>query len=102
MNKALKMATTLKADDGKIALVQGMAAAQEDDGAEKAVPKLKAALAATPTARVHFRLALAYLALKDDANATAELKETLKLSPQHERAKAAMEQMAATASTEAK
>jgi predicted Zn finger-like uncharacterized protein len=102
MNKALKTAQTLKVDDARIALVQGLAAAQEDDGAEKAVPKLKAALAATPTARVHFRLALAYLALKDDANAGAELKETLKLSPQHERARAAQEQLAAAASADGK
>ena len=91
MNKALKSAQALKADDARVAQVQGMALAQEDDGAEKAIPKLKAALAGNPqSARLHFRLALAYQALKDDANAAAELKETLKLSPQHERAKLAM------------
>lgn len=92
MNKALKAAQALKADDAKVALIQGMSLAQDDDGAEKAIPKLKAALAANPnSARIHFRLALAYQATKDDANATAELKETLRLSPQHERAKLAGE-----------
>ncbi len=88
MNKALKVAQALKADDAKVSLVQGMALAQDDEGAERAIPKLKAALAGNPqSARLHFRLALAYQAMKDDANATAELKETLRLSPQHERAK---------------
>ena len=97
MNKALKSAQALKADEARIAQVQGMALAQEDDGAEKAIPKLKAALAGSPqSARVHFRLALAYQAMKDDANAAAELKETLKLSPQHERAKMALETAAST------
>ena len=92
MNKALKAAQALKADDARVAQVQGMALLQEDDGAEKALPKLKAALAVNPqSARLHFRLALAYQALKDEANAAAELKETLKLSPQHERAKMAIE-----------
>ena len=42
-------------------------------------------------------MAMAYQAMKDDANAAAELKETLKLSPQHERAKMASEQATATA-----
>jgi Tfp pilus assembly protein PilF len=92
MNKALKVSQALKADDARVALVQGMALLQEEDGAEKAIPKLKAALAANPqSARLHFRLALAYQAMKDDANASTELKETMKLSPQHERAKLAME-----------
>ena len=93
MNKALKTAQALKADDGKVALVQGLALQQDEDGAEKAIPRLKAALAASPSARVHYRLGLAYQAMKDDANTAAELKETLKLSPQHERAKAVLEQM---------
>ncbi len=91
MNKALRTAQALKADEARVAQVQGMALAQEEDGAEKAIPRLKAALAGNPqSARLHFRLALAYQAMKDDANAAAELKETLKLSPQHERAKMAM------------
>ena len=96
MNKELKKAQALKADDGKVALIQGMAAAQEDDGAEKALPKLKQALAASPqSARIHYRLALAYAAMKDNDNAQKELKETLKLSPAHERAKASLEALAA-------
>jgi len=87
-----------EADDARLALIQGMAMAQEDDGAEKAIPRLKAALAASPqSARIHFRLALAYQAMKDDANASTELKETPKASPQHERAKLAGEAATATA-----
>src|SRR5438105_5393413 len=85
-------------DETRAALIQGLALAQEDDGAEKAVPKLKAALAASPqSARIHYRLAVAQLALKDEANARAELKETLRLSPQHERAQALLEQLGGTA-----
>ena len=68
---------------------------QRDEGAQKAVEKLKAALDGAPqSARVHFRLAMAYLALRQDAEATKELQQTLKLSPQHERAKMAMEAIA--------
>ena len=85
-------------DETRAALIQGLALAQEDDGAEKAVPKLKAALAASPqSARIHYRLAVAHLALKEEANARAELKETLRLSPQHERAQALLEQLGGTA-----
>jgi predicted Zn finger-like uncharacterized protein len=81
-------------DESRAALIQGLALAQEDDGAEKAVPRLKAALAANPqSARIHYRLAAAHLALKDEASARAELKETLRLSPQHERAQALLEQL---------
>jgi hypothetical protein len=88
MKKALKVAQALKADDAKVSQVEGMALAQDDESAERAIPKLRAALAGNPqSARLHFRLALAYQAMKDDANVSAELKETLKLSPQHERAK---------------
>lgn len=94
MNKALKAAQALKADDARIALVQGLAAAQDEDGAEKAVPRLKAALAASPqSARIHYRLAMVYTSMKDEANTRSELQQTLKLSPQHERAKQALEQM---------
>jgi predicted Zn-dependent protease len=88
MRKALKVAQALKADDAKVSQVEGMALAQDDESAERAIPKLRAALAGNPqSARLHFRLALAYQAMKDDANVSSELKETLKLSPQHERAK---------------
>jgi predicted Zn finger-like uncharacterized protein len=90
-------------DDPRAALIQGMAAAQEDEGAQKAIPRLKAALAVSPqSARVHYRIALAYLAARDDAGARAELKETLRLSPQHERAKALMEQLGAGSAAEQK
>jgi tetratricopeptide (TPR) repeat protein len=94
MNKYLKLVK----DDPRAQLIQGISAAQEEDGAEKAIPKLTAALSASPqSARIHFRLALAYLAMKDDAKGLSELKETLKISPQHERAKLVMEQVPASA-----
>jgi predicted Zn finger-like uncharacterized protein len=96
MNKELRKAQALKTEEPRIALVQGLAAAQEEDGAEKAISKLKTALNANAnSARIHFRLAMAYLAAKDNDNAMKELKETLRISPQHERAKLAMEQLAA-------
>ena len=85
MNRYLK---ALK-DDPRAALVQGLALLDADEGAEKAIPSLKAALAADPrSARIHFRLAQAYVAARDEANARAEVEETLRLSPQHERAQA--------------
>ena len=97
MNKELKKAQALKAGDARVALVQGEALAQEEDGGEKALPKLKAALAGAPqSARIHFRLAMTGLAMKNNDEALKELKETLRLSPQHERAKMAMEQLATT------
>jgi hypothetical protein len=103
MNKELKKAQALKADPARIALVQGEALAQEDDGAEKALPRLKVALAGAPdSARIHFRIALANLSLHNDAEAMKELKETLRLSPQHERARMAMEQLATQPSAEQK
>jgi predicted Zn finger-like uncharacterized protein len=103
MNKQLKKAQALKADPAKVALVQGEALAQEEDGAEKALPRLKVALAGAPdSARIHFRIALANLSLHNDAEAMRELKETLRLSPQHERARMAMEQLATQPSAEQK
>jgi predicted Zn finger-like uncharacterized protein len=85
-------------DESRAALIQGLALAQEDDGAEKAVPKLKAALAANPqSARIHYRLGVVHLALKEEANARAELKEALRLSPQHERAQALLDQLGGAA-----
>jgi len=83
-------------DEPRAALIEGLALLQEDDGAEKALPKLKAAAAASPqSARIHYRLAIAHLALKGEGSARAELKETLRLSPQHERAQALLEQLGA-------
>src|SRR5207302_11034684 len=62
-------------DEPRVALIEGLALLQEDDGAEKALPKLKAALAASPqSARIHYRLALAHLALKDEGSARTELR----------------------------
>ena len=86
-----------------MALIQGISAAQEDDGGEKAVPRLKAALAQSPqSARIHFKLATAYASMKDDANERTELKETLKISPQHERAQMLMEQLGPASAAEQK
>lgn len=98
MNKALR--DSGMRDDPRAAAIQGMAAAQEEDGAERAIPKLKAAAAGAPqSARLRYRLAQAYAAIKDDAGARAELQETLKISPQHERARLLLEQLAPQAST---
>ena len=98
MNKELKRAAGLKADASRVALIQAEWLQAEDDGAEKALPKLKEVLASSPqSARLHFRLALDYLALHQDAEAIKEVKETLRLSPQHERARLAIEQLATAA-----
>ncbi|HUJ26478.1 MAG TPA: hypothetical protein VLW85_10690 [Myxococcales bacterium] len=90
MNKYIRLSGA-GPDDPRAAQVQALAAAQEDDGAEKAIPKLKAV--AGQSARLHFRLAEEYAQLKDDANTRAELAQTLKLSPQHERAKLLQDQL---------
>ena len=42
---------------------------------------------------LRYRLAVAHLAAKDEAAARADLQETLRLSPQHERAKALLEKI---------
>ena len=95
-NKQLKKAAELKADEGKVALVEGLKLLGDDDGAEKALPKLKTALAAyAGSARVEYRVAKAYLALKNDAEALKALQETLKLSGSHERAQAALAELQA-------
>src|SRR6185503_915842 len=93
MNKYIRVSGA-KPDDARVVQVQALSAAQEDDGAEKAIPKLKALVAASPqSARLHFRLAESYAQMKDDADTRAELAQTLKLSPQHERAKLLQEQI---------
>src|SRR5207237_959711 len=59
-------------NEPQAALIEGLALLQEDDGADKALPKLKTALAGSPqSARIHYRLAVAHLALKDEASARA-------------------------------
>jgi len=81
-------------DDPRAALIQGMAQAQDEEGATKAIPMLKAALATSPqSARIQYRIAAAQLAAKDETSARASLNEALRLSPQHERAKALLEQL---------
>jgi hypothetical protein len=76
-------------EDPRAALIQGMALLEEDEGAERAIPRLQAAAAADPrSARVRYQLALAYALAHDEPRARAEIEETLRLSPQHERAQA--------------
>ncbi|MBS2022208.1 MAG: zinc-ribbon domain-containing protein [Deltaproteobacteria bacterium] len=88
LNKELKRAAALKADDGELALVDGLRLLGEDDGVEKALPKIKAAAAAHPqSARLQYALARALILNKDEAGAKAALSAALKLSPSHERAK---------------
>lgn len=84
--------------DPRAALIQGMADAQEKGGAERAIPRLQAALSASPrSARIHYRLALAYAALEDANGARAQLQQTLELSPRHERARALLDELGAAA-----
>lgn len=99
MNRYLK---GLK-DEPRAALIQGMAFLEADEGAERAIPSLKAAAAAEPrSARVHFRLALAYASARDEANARAEVEESLRLSPQHERAQALQKRLGKAGAAEKK
>lgn len=82
--------------DARASLIQGMADAQEEGGAQRAIPRLRAALSASPrSARVHYRLALAYAALEDAAGARSQLQQTLELSPLHERAQALLDELGA-------
>lgn len=92
LGRELKRAALLKAEPGRIAFIEGADFAARDEGGPKAVERLKAALAPAPqSARIHFRLAMAYLAMHQDGDAKKELLETLRLSPQHERARLVME-----------
>jgi tetratricopeptide (TPR) repeat protein len=95
LSRELKRAALLKADEGRIAFIQGAELLAQDDGGAKALEKLKAALAGSPrSARIRFRMAMAYLSMRQDAEAKQELLATLQLSPQHERARMAMELLA--------
>jgi Tetratricopeptide repeat len=95
LSRELKRAALLKADDARIAFVQGAELLAEDDGGPRALEKLKAALAGSPrSARIRFRIAMAYLSMRQDPEAKKELLATLDLSPQHERARMAMELLA--------
>lgn len=92
-NQQIKKATQLAANDPRVAMVQGFYFAGEDDGAEKAVPLLKAAAEALPkNARVRYRYAVALAANKQDADAAKELEAVLQISPGHARAKALLDQ----------
>ena len=95
LSRELKRAALLKADDARIAFVQGMEFLAQEEGAPRALEKLRAALAGSPqSARIRFRIAMAQLAMHQDAEARKELLETLRLSPQHDRANLAMELLA--------
>ncbi len=96
-NRELKRAALLKADEARIAFVQGAELLAQDEGGPRALEKLKTALAGSPrSARIRFRMAMAYLSMHQDAEARKELLATLDLSPQHERARMAMELLAPT------
>jgi hypothetical protein len=96
-NRELKRAALLKADDARIAFVQGAELLAQDEGGARALEKLKTALAGSPrSARIRFRMAMAYVSMRQDAEAKKELLATLDLSPQHERARMAMELLAPT------
>jgi hypothetical protein len=95
LGRELKRAALLEAEPARIAFIEGADFASRDDGGPKAVERLKIALASAPrSARIHFRLAMSYLAMHQDGDAKKELLETLRLSPQHERAKLVMELLA--------
>jgi predicted Zn finger-like uncharacterized protein len=96
-NRELKRAALLKADDARIAFVQGAELLAQDEGGARALEKLKTALAGSPrSARIRFRMAMAYLSMRQEAEAKKELLATLDLSPQHERARMAIELLALT------
>ena len=101
LSRELKRAALLKADEARIAFVQGAELLSQDEGGAKALEKLKTALSGSPrSARIRFRMAMAYLSMRQDAEAKKELLATLELSPQHERARMAMELLAPAASPE--
>jgi predicted Zn finger-like uncharacterized protein len=87
-DKEIKKANALHANESAVTFLEGVKLLGDDDGAEKGLAKLKAALAADPgNARIQYRVAQAQFALKNDAEEKTALEATLKLSPQHERAK---------------
>jgi tetratricopeptide (TPR) repeat protein len=92
-----KKAADAQADGAAIALQDALRLLGEDDGAEKALPKLDQAAKASPkSARLQYRLAQALeLAKKEQPEVAKALQRTLDLSPQHERAKARLEAIVA-------
>jgi hypothetical protein len=100
MSLELKRASSLGADPARIAFVQGADLLGQDDGAAQAVERLSAAVTGAPdSARLRFRLSMAYLKAQRTADAQKALQETLRLSPAHERAKLALEGLAGRAET---
>ena len=100
MGLELKRAASLGADPSLIAFVQGADLLGQEDGAPQAVDRLEAAVKGAPTsARLRFRLSMAYWKAQRTAEAQTALQETLRLSPAHERAKLALETLAGRAET---
>jgi predicted Zn finger-like uncharacterized protein len=106
--KWVKKATDLQADPGQVALVEGLQWLAQDDGADKALPKLEQAAKASPgSARAQYHYSQALQLLKKDAEEQKALQLTLKLSDnKHERARLRLDaivaaQKAAAAANEA-
>ena len=100
MNLELKRAANLGADPASIAFVQGADLLGQEDGFPQAVEKLEAAVKGAPdSARLRFRLSMAYVKAQRTSDAQNALQETLRLSPAHERAKLALEALAGRAET---
>ena len=65
LSRELKRAALLKADEARIAFVQGAELLSQDEGGAKALEKLKTALSGSPrSARIRFRMAMAYLSMR--------------------------------------
>jgi len=80
--------------------VQGADLLGQEDGSPQAVEKLEAAVKGAPdSARLRFRLSMAYVKAQRTSDAQNALQETLRLSPAHERAKLALEALAGRAET---
>ncbi len=94
-DREMKKAIAGKLDEGELAAVDGAWLLIQEDG-EKALAKLKTALAADPqNARIQYRIAQAQALLKNDAEEKKALEATLKISPTHERAKLLLESLKA-------
>ncbi|GAC1337735.1 MAG: hypothetical protein NVSMB23_04590 [Myxococcales bacterium] len=102
MDRELTRAESLHADPGRIALVRGLSMEQAGPPYPPAGPeggaadRLRQAVRALPgSARAHYRLAQALVSQHKEKEALAEMQETIRLSPAHERARAQLEAMTA-------
>jgi hypothetical protein len=95
LSRELKRAESLGAPAARLAFIEG-SDLLADENAAAAVEKLKVAAAAFPQgARERFRLATALVSAQKQPEAMRELQETLRASPEHERARAWIEALAA-------